>query len=295
MSITRLPHLLVALGLLLPGVLAAMPVSFDEVMAQPSTPADLVIAYGTHPDQVAELRLPHGPGPHPVVVLIHGGCWMQAYGLDHLRALADAITGLGFATWNLEYRRPDGETDTWPQTFADAALGLDELRAIAEENALDLSQLTVLGHSAGGQIALWLAARPTLDPDHPLAFNGALPVDRVLALAPITDVAGYASGGSGCAAGAIAALGGSPELMPERYEAINPIDNLPLATRVELVHPADDGIVPLAQSEDFAARFAAAGGQVEMHLLAAPAGHFDVVMAYGPGWELLQRLLQAGR
>lgn len=134
----------------------AGPASFEQVTMQAATEADMVLAYGEHPDQFGELRLPHGPGPHPVLVVIHGGCWMPAYDVAHIRPLSDALTGLGFATWTLSYRRPDGAQDPWPDTFMDVARGLDELRDLAEDHALDLSDLTVLGHSAGGQLALWL-------------------------------------------------------------------------------------------------------------------------------------------
>lgn len=270
----------------------AAPASFEDVMMQPSTTADLVLAYGAHPDQFGELRLPHGPGPHPVLVLVHGGCWMAAYDVAQIRPLADAITGLGYATWTLAYRRPDGDRDSWPDTFLDVARGLDELRDMAEEHALDLDTLTVLGHSAGGQLALWLAARKSFPEDHPMHTPDALAVHRVLALAPITDMAAYAAVEQGCHAGARRVVGGAPQDHPERYQAVSPVDNLPLGSRVELIHARADRIVPLQQSEDFAARFAAAGGQVALHPLDEPSGHFDVVLTYGAAWALLERLLR---
>lgn len=279
-------------GLLLIGALSwAAPASFEQVTVQPYTPADRVLAYGPSPDQFGELRLPHGAGPHPVVVLVHGGCWLPAFDLAHVRPLADAITGLGYATWTVEYRRPDPDQDSWPETFTDLALGLDELRIMADEHALDLQGLTVLGHSAGGQLALWLAARPQFAPDHPLHQPDPLPVERVLALAPITDMSAYAASDQGCNAGARRVVGGAPEDWPERFRAVSPIDNLPLAARVDLVHAVDDRIVPVMQSERFAAVFAEAGGAVAVHRLPEPAGHFDVLLTYGPAWGLLQALL----
>ena len=273
----------------------AAPASFDEVLMQPSTPADMVLAYGAHPDQFGELRLPHGPGPHAVVVLVHGGCWMEAYDIAHIRPLADAITGLGYATWTLAYRRPGGDADPWPHTFRDVAQGLDELRELVDEHALDLDNLTVLGHSAGGQLALWLAARGDFPEEHPLYLPDALPVRRVVALAPITDMVEFASVEQGCNAGARQVMGGAPEDWPERYRAISPVDNLPLGSRIDLVHARADRIVPLEHSENFAAALAAAGGQVELHTLAEPAGHFDVLLTYGAVWSLLEDLLTPPR
>lgn len=269
----------------------AAPATFEDVAVQPATEADMALAFGEHPDQFGELRLPHGPGPHPVVVLLHGGCWMEAFDVAHIRPLADAITGLGYATWTLEYRRPDGNGDPWPDTFMDAARGLDELREVAEEHALDLEGLIVLGHSAGGQLALWLAARPLFPPEHPLHMPDPLAVDRVMALAPITDMAAFAEMDQGCSVGARQVVGGAPQDWPERFPAVSPIDNLPLQSRVELVHARNDRIVPLAQSENFAERFAAAGGAVRLHVLADPAGHFDVLLSYGEAWRLLENLL----
>lgn len=270
----------------------AEPATFEDVMVQAATPADVVLAYGAHPEQFAELRLPGGIGPHPVVVLIHGGCWMADYDIAHIRPLADAISALGYATWSLEYRRPDGQGDPWPSTFTDAALGLDELRMVAEENDLELDQLTVLGHSAGGQLALWLAARPGFGPDHPLHMPEPLPVARVLALAPITDLGAFAEVEQGCNAGARRVVGGAPQQWPDRFRAVSPIDNLPLQTRVELIHASADRIVPMAQSQGFAARFEQAGGRVYLHAVPEPAGHFDLILSYGAGWRVLEDLLR---
>jgi len=273
----------------------AAPASFEDVLIQPSSPADLVLAYGTHPDQFGELRLPRGAGPHPVVVLVHGGCWMEAYDVAHIRPLADAITGLGYATWTLAYRRPGGDLDTWPDTFIDVARGLDELRDMVEEHALDLDTVTVLGHSAGGQLALWLAARPNFPEDHPLHMPDPVPVRRVLALAPITDMADFAAIDQGCNAGARRVIGGPPQDWPQRYRAVSPMDNLPLGSRVDLIHARADRIVPLRQSEDFAAAFATIGGQAVLHPLAEPAGHFEVLLTYGVAWILLENLLTTTR
>lgn len=287
--------LIVCLALVTSALSWAAPATFEDVMIQPSTPADMALAYGQHTDQFGELRLPHGAGPHPVVVLVHGGCWMEAFDLAHIRPLADAITGLGYATWTLEYRRPNGGEDPWPTTFIDVARGLDELRELAEEHALDLEGLTVLGHSAGGQLALWLAARPMFVEEHPLHIPDPLPVTRVLALAPIADMAEFAAVDQGCNAGARQVVGGAPEDWPERYQAVSPVDNLPLGVRVELVHAVSDRIVPLAQSESFAAKFTAAGGEVELHGLVEPAGHFDVLLSYGAAWRVLETLLSPVR
>ncbi|MFP4207326.1 MAG: alpha/beta hydrolase family protein [Wenzhouxiangella sp.] len=282
---------LTLLAVVLTTLAAAGPATWDQVTAQSAGPADVTVAYGDHPDQFGELRLPAGDGPHPVVVLIHGGCWLPAFDLDHARPLAEAITGLGYATWTIEYRRPAEGEDGWPETFLDAAAALDHLARLAGDYRLDVSDLTVMGHSAGGQLALWLAARPGFGADHPLVADNPLPVSRVLALAPITDMADYAVTEQGCPAGARRVLGGSPDEQPNRYRAVSPIDNLVTGVAVDLVHAPDDAIVPIIQSEAYAERLQAAGGRADLHRLASPAGHFDVLLTDGPVWEVLAELL----
>lgn len=276
-----LPHLAPADG----------PASWERVLAQPASAAELTLAYGPSPDQFAELRLPAGDGPHPVVVVLHGGCWLPDFDLAHIRPLSEAITALGFATWNVEYRRPAAQDDGWPRTFADAAAALDALRALAGEHALDLDRITLLGHSAGGQLALWLAARPNFERDHLLFAPDPLPVERVLALAPITDMVAFAAGEQGCPAGARRVLGGSPDQWPERYRAVSPLHNLPGAVRIELVHAQEDRIVALDHSERYAKRLNTFDGQARLHRLAPPAGHFDVLLTDGAAWELIEALL----
>lgn len=268
------------------------PATWEQVMAQQASAADLTVAYGGRREQFAELRLPEGDGPHPMVVILHGGCWLPEFDLAHIRPLADAITGLGYATWNVEYRRPAEQEHGWPKTFLDAAAALDALPEVAGQFDLDLARITLLGHSAGGQLALWLAARPTFEPGHLLYASNPLPVERVLALAPITDLAAYASEEDGCPAGARRVLGGSPGEQPQRYRAVSPVDNLPGPVGVELIHADSDRIVPPDHSVLFSSRMNAAGGKARVHRLAPPAGHFDVVLADGAAWPLLQMLLE---
>lgn len=269
----------------------ADPATWEQVVSQQAGAADIVVAYGEEPDQFAELRLPEKPGPHPVVVLIHGGCWLPDFDLTHVRPLAEAVTGLGLATWTIEYRRPSEGEELWPATFDDVAAALDKLRDLAETNHLDLARIIVMGHSAGGQLALWLAARPGFGPDHPLKSSNPLPVERVIALAPITDMAGYAEGERGCPLGARRVVGGSPEDHPERYRAVSPKENPVPGIRTDLVHAVEDRIVPIDQSIRFAALISELGGAVKLHRLPPPAGHFDVLVTEGAGWSLIADLL----
>ena len=128
------------------------------------------ITYGSDPLQFGELRVPAAKGPHPVAIVVHGGCWVskienmdaKAVAMDNMRPLAAALTEEGIATWNIEYRRLGNDGGGWPGTFRDVASAADLLRTLAREHALDLTRVIAIGHSAGGHLAMWLAARPKM-------------------------------------------------------------------------------------------------------------------------------------
>ena len=126
--------------------------------------------YGPHRSQRADLRLPAGPGPHPVMVLIHGGSWHERYGRIVMRGLVGDLVRRGWAAWNVEYRRLGGGGG-WPATFVDVAAAIDHLAALERHpelgQALDLDRVSVLGHSAGGHLALWVAGRERLSAGAP--------------------------------------------------------------------------------------------------------------------------------
>ena len=193
--------------------------SASEAMRLPQTEADARLPYAEHELAFGDLRLPEGDGPHPVVIVIHGGCWLAAYDLGHISSLAAAITAEGFATWSIEYRRIGDEGGGWPGTFVDVAAAADHLGVLGGDYPLDLDRVVVVGHSAGGHLALWLAARHKLAADDPLRGSAALPVDGVLSLAGITDLASYASP-TGCGASVPGLLGGDPQDHADRLRAL---------------------------------------------------------------------------
>ena len=127
--------------------------SASDLANFPSPIAEFIVPYGHERLQIAELRLPDGPGPYPTMMLIHGGCWLSQYDLVHMRSLAAAFTREGFATWLIEYRRVGDQRGGWPGTFEDVAMAGEFLPEIATMYNLDLNRMIVAGHSAGGHLA----------------------------------------------------------------------------------------------------------------------------------------------
>lgn len=249
------------------------------------------IAYGPHEDQFADLRLPAGAGPYPVAVVIHGGCWSLPYDLEPISELSAALTRAGFATWTIEYRRLGQDGGGWPGTLLDSGAAVDRLRELSASARLDLDRIVLIGHSAGGQLALLTAARPRLAPDHPLRGPNPLPVRGVVSLSGITDLREYALRPGGCNAAAARLAGGSPAEVPERYALASPVELLPLGVPVRLVHGRLDPIVPVEQSLGFEARARAAGDDARA-VLVDGAGHFEPIAPTGPAYEAVERAVR---
>ena len=248
-----------------------------------------VEAYGPGADRFGELWRPAGEGPWPVVVLLHGGFWRAQRTLELMRPLAADLAGLGFAAWNLEYRRVGQPGGGWPGTCVDVAAGLDHLARLAGREPLDLDRLVVAGHSAGGHLALWSAARPGLPAGAPGA--GPLVAPRlVVSLAGVCDLHAGAAGGIG--EGAVAEfLGATPDQAPERYRLASPRARLPLGVAQLLVHGDADPRVPVEQSRAYAAAAAAAGDPVELVELPG-VDHMAVIDPAAPAWAEVTRRLR---
>ena len=257
-------------------------------------PADHRIAYGALPLQFGELRLPAGGDRVPIVVFIHGGCWRAQYSLAHVAAASAALAADGYATWTIEYRRLGDAGGGWPGTFDDVALAVDHVRALAAQfPRLDTTRVVLMGHSAGGQLALWAASRAVADASGPLHSSGApLAVAGVVSLAGITDLATFGATSSGCNGAVTPLMGGNPTAVPDRYLAVSPAERVPLRVPVRIVHGDADAIVPLAQSRAFDARNRAAGGSSEVHVVAG-AGHFDLVAPSAEAWTTVLRALHS--
>lgn len=249
-------------------------------MDQPQVRADARIAYGTEPAQVAELFLPKGAGPHPVVVLIHGGCFLTEYqGLRETSGIAADLAQRGFAVWNLDYRKLGEAGGGYPGTFLDVAAAIDLLRAEAPRRRLDLGQVVAVGHSAGGHLALWAASRHRLPRTSPLWRADPLPIRAVVSVGGIGDLAadGKVFGG---ACGPVLARVAPPQTHPET----SPAALLPSGVRTVMVHGEFDHVMPPATGEAYAARARAAGDEAEAITLPG-FGHFDPVIPTTAAWE----------
>jgi acetyl esterase/lipase len=223
--------------------------------------------YGPHRSQRADLHVPDGPGPYPVAVTLHGGYWRAKYSKRLMKAVCADLVRRGVAAWNVEFRRIGrGQGGGWPATFDDVAAAIDHLAELGDDR-LDLGSVTAVGHSAGGQLALWAATRG--DP--------RVPVRRVVAMAAVCDVAAAREP-------AWEFLGGTPEQVPDRYAAADPMQLVPLGVPTLLVHGAEDETVPLARSRRYAEAASAAGDEVEL-IEPTPGGHRVYIDPRSQAWR----------
>lgn len=245
------------------------------------------LAYGPEPGRDGDLWVPHGDGPHPVAVLFHGGFWYHAWERDLMDGLALDLARRGIAAWNVEYRRV-GAGGGWPAPGEDAHRATEHLLALGPVYGLDLGRVVVLGHSAGAQLALWVAARRRRASVHPILAVG---------LATIADLA--AARAEGIGGGSVGRfLHGDGIADPERALAeASPMARLPIGVAQLLAHAADDGVVPVSQTTRYAEAARAAGDDVTVIELEA-GGHFGLVDPDTPAWAavapaLEERLRQA--
>jgi acetyl esterase/lipase len=258
--------------------------SSRDILTRPTSPADHRIAYGPNEFQFGELRLPKGAGPHPVAIVIHGGCWMSQYGLTYMGHLSAALAAAGVATWSVEYRRIGNQGGGWPGTFEDVSRAADHLRTIAKTHPLDLDRVIAVGHSAGGHLALWLAARKILPKDSPVHRADPLPLRGVVSLAGITDLR---RAGTACDANVPELMGGSANDKTAIYDQASPIELLPLGIPSAIVQGSIDSIIPLAMAKDYAEAAKKKGDDARLVVI-EKAGHFEVVDPKSFAWQAVK-------
>jgi acetyl esterase/lipase len=236
--------------------------SAEDILTHPQPPSDARLAYGADPNQFLEIRLPRAKGPHSVLLNIHGGFWRAKYDLAHTGHLCEALRAAGVATFNIEYRRVGNAGGGWPGTFADIRSAYRFVQQGHSRFHLDLNRLVVMGHSAGGQLALCLAAHET-SLHCVISLAGVVDLKKTFALRLSHDaVAEF--------------LGGNPEAVPEHYREADPTEiSIPHA-RQWLLHGSEDDTVPPEFSRDYVMQKKKAGESAE--LLEIPhAGHIDLI------------------
>ncbi len=248
---------------------------FTRALGAPPTPRRLA-PYGPSPSQRVEWVTPTGPVRRVLLVAVHGGYWRVRYGLEQTELLCAAFAARGFPVASLEYRRLGEAGGGWPGTLDDVEAALASLPAGAADRGLQPSGALLVGHSAGGQLALWAAARGKAS-----SLPG-LPLVGVVGLAPVSDlVEAFRLHLSSGVVGEL--LGGSPEQVPERYQAASPVELLPLGVPTVLVHGTADEDVPYALSPAYVERARAAGDATRLVTLEG-GGHFDVTTPSSPYW-----------
>jgi len=284
---TRSSRLFVVISLtlaaiaLLVAVRATQDQSSRSILVRPAPPADTRVSYGSNELQFGELRLPKGTGPHPVAIVIHGGCWMAQYGLSYMGHLSAALAEAGVATWSVEYRRIGDQGGGWPGTFEDVSRAADHLRTLAKTYPLDLNRVVAAGHSAGGHLALWLAARKNLPKDSPVYSSDPLPLRGVISLAGITDLRRT---GTACDGNVTQLMGGSATDKAAIYNQASPIELLPLGIPYAIVQGDSDSIIPLAMAKDYADAAKKKGDDAKLVVI-EKADHFVVVDPKSFAWE----------
>jgi acetyl esterase/lipase len=267
----------------------------DALVAVPYPEPDHRLAYGADSSQYGELRVPSGRGPHPVVVLVHGGCFKAEYAtLRDLGALGAALKADGIATWNVEYRRVGQPGGGWPGTYLDVGRAVDHLRGIAGQYALDLGRVVVVGHSAGGHLAMWTAARGRLPRSSELYVADRVPVRGVVDLAgPIDMTANIAGYQALCRDSVITRLlGGTPASVPDRYAQASAIRMLPLGVPQVIVVGSHEEFVPLPLVRAYEQAARQAGDPVRVIYIEG-AGHFEIASPKAFTWPRVESAIRS--
>jgi acetyl esterase/lipase len=259
--------------------------TWPQFLARPKPAPDHVIRYGEHERQVVDLYLPQGPGPHPVVVLIHGGCWSAPWDRTLMSAAADHLRRRGMGVWNIDYRVIENGNG-YPHVFDDAWAAIHALTIQGRQYPLDVNRVVAVGHSAGGHLGLWYAARrarwqppANVRMIPPPEFRG------VVSLGGLPDLElAERPPGSGCGTEVIGQLIGRGQ--PGRSDpfADTSVPRMgALGVRQVLVNGTQDRIIPTAFAEDYAGKMRALGDDVRVRMVGR-TGHIELIAPESAAW-----------
>lgn len=259
-------------------------ISLEDLEGLTVSPAEVTLQYGDDSLQFGDLRIPvlSDGDSAPVLVLIHGGCWLSAYDLHLMDAIATDLVSRGYAVWNIEYRRIGDRGGGFPGTFNDVIDGINFVRTLSLSFPLDLDRVILMGHSAGGHLALW----STLAKSGEITPALGIDVKGIVSLAGVTDLQEYyESDPEKCGGNIASLLGGSPDEVQSRYDQYSPSAFKQMSTAVVLVQGENDRIVPYDMVRDFYEKFK---DNSDVRLYSVPdGGHFDVISPQTTSWPVI--------
>ena len=266
----------------------------QDLTSVPARAPDERVTYGADANQFAELRVPSGAGPHPVVVLVHGGCFKTYGSFADLAAMGDALKGRGIATLNVEYRRVDQAGGGWPNTYLDVGNAVDQVRSLAKAHRLDLSRVVIVGHSAGGHLAMWAAARSRVPRGSALSMANPLAVRGVVDLAGPLDLTTNIEGYEGLCRDRVITnlMGGQPASVPERYAQASPMTLLPLGVPQVIVLGEHEEYVPLPLARTYVQAAERTGDRVRLMVIPG-VGHFEIASPRAAIWPKVESAIRS--
>lgn len=291
----------IACGVLAPLCLAAMTSAPPNLLRWPDLTSrarplpDATLSYGDDAYQKVDAWLPAGPGPHPVVLMVHGGCWQTSIADRTLMNwIADDLRKRGIAVWNIDYRGVDRTGGGYPGTFLDAAAAADALTANAGRLHLDTRRVVAVGHSAGGHLALWLAGREKLPTDSPLYAARPLKIAHVVSLGGLPDLeATAATHDNGCGTEIVAELTGPKTPQHTDVFADTSVPRLlPLGVPQDLVNGENDRIIPMRLGTGYVEQATKAGDRATLHRIAS-TGHVELIAPESAAWAKARTLIEA--
>lgn len=272
------------------------PTSLEAFIAISRPEPTLKLSYGPAQAQGIDVFLPSGEGPFPVAILIHGGCWqdLPGAGREQLRHIGADLAGRGIAVWSVGYRRADEPGGGYPGTFQDVSDAINRLRSDASRRNLDMAHTVLVGHSAGGHLALWAASRRLLPDDSPLAHPDPFVPGAVVSLAGIGDLRKF---------GPLVPVTCGPDILErltgaalphahDTYAEISPAEMPAPDVPVLMVSGVLDRLVPPYVADDYA-RAILAKTKASVEIIDVPgAGHFDLVTPGTGAWIAVRQAIE---